>query len=154
MPIPLIIAGAVVVVVVAALVYFFTSNDAAQNRTEYERKVQGVLDLLKEKLKRLKKRLDEVEATNNLLNEENKACKAECKKMNEEIERTQAEVRIMEDELARWKEIPSSLFGRASLIYSSPILTSAKYLPSLAIETLDLRSSELTNEIRLLPPFP
>jgi len=149
MPIPIIVA-AFAVAAAAALVYFFTSNRAGQNRTEYERKVQSVLDLITEKVRCLKERLEKSEAEIRDLKEENKALRQKEAKYKAELEKAEHEKAVLEAELSRWKNVPGSVVGRMEVLGYSQVLLQAKFSPAKAMANLERRRLALEKEIKSL----
>jgi|GEM_PF-5817016 len=150
MPIPIIAAALLAVAAAAALGYFFTSNRAAQNRTEYERKVQSVLDLITEKVKRLKELLENSEAEIRDLKEENKALRQKEAQYKAELEKAEQEKAVLEAELSRWRNVPGSVVGRMEVLGYSPVLLQAKFSPAKAMANLEHRRLALEKEIKSL----
>lgn len=136
MPVPFIIGGFIIAAIAAAIAYFFTSNQAAQRRIEYERKVQAVLELLMEKVRRLKRKLETTQAEN--------------AELVAEIERVKAEMRQMQEELHRWRRADTPGWSAMAIIGASPILRVADFSPGKALANLDERAKQLKSELETM----
>lgn len=138
------VAGVVVVGFVfgGAVIYFFMSNKAGEQREEYMREVNKVLDLLTRKAEKLVERVQELER-------EAREARQEKKRLEAELAATKQELEILKAEAANWQQagLADSLTSRVALVRNSPVLSTVQYRPRKALQHLKEREHELKEDL-------